>query len=72
MHSRRVYMRFASRLACWHDEFTDEHEHYQSAPALTSSTRYYAHPYSIFGIAVDRKQDAKCLFHQEKGTLQAP
>jgi hypothetical protein len=27
--------------------------------------------YSIFGIGVDRKHDAKCLFPQEKGTLHA-
>jgi hypothetical protein len=25
--------------------------------------------YSFFGIAVDRKYEAKCLFPQEKGTL---
>jgi hypothetical protein len=28
--------------------------------------------YSIFGIGVDRKQDAKWLFPQEKATSQAP
>jgi hypothetical protein len=37
-----------------------------------------AHPspadldYSIFGIGVDRKQDVKCLFPQEKDTFQCP
>jgi uncharacterized glyoxalase superfamily protein PhnB len=28
--------------------------------------------YSIFGIGVDRKQDVKCLFPQEKDTFQCP
>jgi hypothetical protein len=27
--------------------------------------------YSVFGIGVDRRNAAKCLFHQEKGTLKS-
>jgi len=43
----------------------------QDGSAKVTVSQPGSRSYSIFGIGVDRKQAARCIFPQEKGTLHA-
>jgi hypothetical protein len=63
LHLFRKFYKKVDRAA---GQFPQEIAPPHDPPLSTSEAKKH---YSIFGMGVDRMQDAKCLFSHEKGTL---